>query len=58
SLSHPPGGPICLNPGSLSSPRDYSPPSYALLSSDSIVIKSLLGGSLLAQMELTAGSPQ
>ena len=58
SLTHPSGGPICLNPGSLSSPRDYSPPSYALLSSDSIVIKSLLGGSLLAQMELTAGSPQ
>ncbi len=58
SLSHPSGGPICLNPGSLSSPRDYSPPSYAILSSKAIVIKSLLDGSLLAQMELTAVSPQ
>ncbi len=58
SLSHPSGGPICLNPGSLSSPRDYSPPSYALLRSDAIVIKSLLDGSPLAQMELRAVSPQ
>ena len=52
-LIHLPEEPITLNPGSLSSPRDNSPPSYALLSSDEIVIKNLLDGSPLASLSLT-----
>ncbi|MFA5468264.1 MAG: metallophosphoesterase family protein, partial [Sphaerochaetaceae bacterium] len=52
-LIHPKGGPICLNPGSLSSPRDSSPPSYAIVSKEKIEVKSLVDKQVLETLSLT-----
>ena len=45
-------GPIVLNPGSVSSPRDHRPPSYAVITADEISIKVLRSRRILKKLML------
>jgi len=51
-LVHTKGGPTLLNPGSVSSPRDSKPPSYAMIRSDIISIHELSSGVELESLVL------
>jgi len=52
ALKHPKGSPILLNPGSVSSPRDRQPPSYAIITNAKISIKSVASGRVLHTLQL------
>ena len=52
NLVHPKHSPILLNPGSVSSPRDGKPPSYAIIRSDNVSLRVLSTGALLKGLEL------
>lgn len=45
-LIHPKGAPILLNPGSVTSPRDSNPPTYAMITSKHIVLHALDTGEI------------
>lgn len=51
-LIHPENQPIQLNPGSVSSPRDRNPPTYALITKQEISIRILADGRILKKMVL------
>ena len=52
SLKHPKNAPIHLNPGSVSSPRDRQPPSYATITDREVCIKSLKSGKILHHLHV------
>lgn len=51
-LIHFPEQPILLNPGSASSPRDHSSPSYAMISRDEITLHQLSNGHVLKKLRI------